>query len=554
MKNNLPLAALCLFGLAALHAQTPTPTPATDFKANPVAPVAAINPALPTLWVASDSTAANGGPDSTGWGVPLPNYFDLAKINVVNRAVAGRSSRTFITEGLWDRLLAGVKAGDFVLIQFGHNDAGAVNAEPPGSKMPLRARGSIKTLGEETEEIDNVVTKKHEVVHTYGWYMRKMVADVKAKSATPIILSLTVRNEWKDGKVERYNGPWRQFSKEIAETAGISYIDLTRLIADEYQKLGQEKVKAFFPKDSTHTGPAGADLNASLVVAGLKGIRKGPFAAFLSAKGAAVESDRLGWLNLPELADPKLPSIVLIGDSTVRNGRGDGTGEQWGWGDELGVYFDPAKVNVVNRAVGGTTARTFINIGYWERTLALIKPGDYVIMQFGTNDSGSINDNSRARGSLPGTGEETQEIDNLLTKQHEVVHTNGWYIRKLIRDTCAAGATPIVCSLIPRKAWDKAGRIVRSVNSSALWARQVAEQEKAGFIDLNELIAARYDALGHDAVMKLFPQVTPDEHTHPNLAGAQLNAEIVTSGLRALPGAPLDTWLSDRGRATPAAK
>ena len=276
-------SVLCLNALAQDKATTVAPSPEPPRQIAEV-----INPALPTLWVASDSTAANRGPELVGWGVPLSDYFDPAKINVVNRAVAGRSSRTFITEGLWDKLLEGVKAGDFVLIQFGHNDAGAINAEPPGSKMPLRARGSIKTLGEETEEIDNVVTKKHEVVHTYGWYMRKMVTDVKAKSATPIILSLTVRNEWKDGKVERYNGPWRQFSHDIAETAGIAYIDLTRLIADEYQKLGHEKVNAFFPNDHTHTGPAGADLNASLVVAGRKSIRQCPFGAFLSAKGRAT--------------------------------------------------------------------------------------------------------------------------------------------------------------------------------------------------------------------------------------------------------------------------
>ena len=264
-----------------------------------------------------------------------------------------------------------------------------------------------------------------------------------------------------------------------------------------------------------------------------------------------MPEDRIGWLNLPELADPKLPSIVLIGDSTVRNGRGDGALDQWGWGGELAPYFDATKVNVVNRAVGGLSSRTFLTQGHWERALTLIKPGDYVIMQFGHNDGGPLNDDSRARGTIKGVGEETQEIDNLLTKQHEVVHTYGWYLRKFITETRAAGATPVVCSLIPRKSWDKSGKVNRNKADYAGWAAEVAAQEKIGFIDLNELVAAKYDELGHDAVMKLFPQVTPDEHTHPNLAGAKLNAEIVTEGLRALPGAPVDAWLSGLGRATP---
>ncbi len=508
----------------------PPPEPARP-KTEPV-----LNPALPTLWVASDSTAADGGPNATGWGVLLPAYFDPAKVNVVNRARGGRSSRTFITEGLWDQLLAGVKPGDFVLIQFGHNDAGALNEEPPGSTRPLRARGSIPTLGEETRDIDNALTKKHEVVHSYGWYMRKMVAEAKAKGATPIVLSLTVRNIWQDGKVERNNGPWRRFSAEISKTAAVEFIDLTRLIADEYQKLGEARVKIFFPKDHTHTGPEGAELNASLVVAGLKDIRKGPFVPLLTAKGSAVETDRLGWLNLSEPADPKLPSLVLIGDSTVRNGRNDGAGGQWGWGEPFGSFFDPAKINVVNRAVGGLSSRTFFTQGHWERALTLLKPGDYLLMQFGHNDDGPLNDNSRARGTIKGTGEETEEIDNILTKQHEIVHSYGWYLRQFIRDAKAKSVTPVVCTLVPRKTWQE-GKIVRS--SYAGWARQVAEQEGVALLDLNELIASRYDEFGPVKVEPLFA----DEHTHTSRAGAELNAGIVTAALRSLPGNPFAACL-----------
>lgn len=532
-----------LLGLVALGAiaraqapASPAPAPKDTTIAPPPEPprpaAETINAALPTIWIASDSTAANGGPNATGWGVPFPSYFDLAKVNIVNRARGGRSSRTFITEGLWDRLLEGVKAGDTVLIQFGHNDAGAINDNS-------RARGSIRSLGEETQEIDNLLTKKHEIVHTYGWYLRKMIADVKAKGATPIVLSITVRNEWKNGKVERHNGPWRNFSHAIAEQAGIAYIDLTRLIADEYQKLGADQVKTYFPRDHTHTGPVGADLNASLVVAGLKGIRKGPYAALLSPKGAAVEADRIGWLNLPEPADPQLPSIVLIGDSTVRNGRGDGAGGQWGWGDSLGHFFDPARINVVNRAVGGLSSRTFLTQGHWERALTLIKPGDFVLMQFGHNDDIALNDTTRARGTIKGVGEETSEIDNLLTKQHEVVHTYGWYLRKFIREAKAAGATPIVCSLVPRKTW-KDGKVSRQTDTYAGWAKQVAAEEGAGFIDLNDRIATRYEALGETKVEPLFA----DPHTHTSKAGADLNATVVVEGLRALPGAPLDAYLA----------
>ena len=233
-----------------------------------------------------------------------------------------------------------------------------------------------------------------------------------------------------------------------------------------------------------------------------------------------------------------LPSLILIGDSTVRNGQDDGQGKgaegQWGWGNPIAVYFDPAQINVVNRAVGGLSSRTFLTGGHWERTLAFVKPGDVVIMQFGHNDGGAINDATRARASIKGIGEETEAIENLLTKKPEVVHTYGWYLRKFIGDTKAKGATPIVCSLIPRKIWEADGKIVRNRDTYAGWAAAVAKAEGVGFIDLNARVAERYDALGREAVMKLFPQVKPDEHTHPNRAGAELNAEIVIAGLKAL--------------------
>jgi lysophospholipase L1-like esterase len=234
----------------------------------------------------------------------------------------------------------------------------------------------------------------------------------------------------------------------------------------------------------------------------------------------------------------ELPTIFLEGDSTVRVGT---KGER-GWGDELAPFFDTTKVNVVNHAIGGRSSRTFQTEGRWKASLAMIQRGDYVIFQFGHNDGGAINDNSRARATLPGVGEETQEIDNMLTKQHEVVHTYGWYMRQYVRDTKAKGATPIICSLIPRKTWVN-GKIARAATSYGGWARQVAKEEGALFVDLNEIVAEGYDKMGPAAVDPLFG----DPHTHTSVAGAQYNARCVVAGLKGLPGAPLDKYLSAAG-------
>jgi len=514
-------------------------TSAAQVNAPPT--VSSLNPKLPTLFVVGDSTANNNANGARGWGDPFVSYFDATKINVLNRARAGRSSRTFITEGLWDKVLGEMKAGDLVLIQFGHNDGGPVNTD--------RARGSLPGIGEETQEVTTPSGNK-EVVHTYGWYLRKLVAEAKAKGATPIILSLTVRNIWQDGKVERGPGKFGQWAAEVAKSQGVAFVDLTTIVANKYEELGPEKVKELFATDHTHTSPAGAELNAASVVSGLEGLKGNPLGGYLSEKGKAVAAyTQVTSANprprrpLPEPANPKLPSLFLIGDSTVRNGQGDGAGGQWGWGEPLVAYFDQTKINVVNRAVGGLSSRTYLTGGHWDRVLAMLKPGDFVIMQFGHNDNGPLNDTSRARGTIKGTGEETQEIDNLLTKQHEVVHTYGWYLRKFIADTKAKGATPIVCSLVPRKIW-KDGKIVRNSEDYGKWAADVAKSEQVAFVDLNEIIARKYDALGPEKVEPLFA----DPHTHTSLAGAELNAACVIAGLMALKGNPLAVYFSAKAK------
>jgi lysophospholipase L1-like esterase len=167
----------------------------------------------------------------------------------------------------------------------------------------------------------------------------------------------------------------------------------------------------------------------------------------------------------------------------------------------------------------------------------MMKKGDFVMMQFGHNDGGAVNDTSRARASLRGSGEETQEIDNLLTHRHEVVHTYGWYLRKFISDARATGATPLVCSLIPRQTW-RDGKIVRNKNDYAGWAGQTAQATGAPFIDINEIIAARYDELGPAKTATLFV-----EGPHTNAEGAELNAQCVVAGLKALPDDPLTPYL-----------
>jgi len=251
--------------------------------------------------------------------------------------------------------------------------------------------------------------------------------------------------------------------------------------------------------------------------------------------------------NLP--ANPNLPSLFLIGDSTVRNGSGVGDGGQWGWGDEIAPFFDTSKINVVNRALGGTTSRTFYR-DLWPRVLAMLKPGDFVIMQFGTN-GGAVNDSRRARGELHGIGDETQDITNMVTGKFETVHTFGWYEMQMIADARSKGATLMVCSLIPRNSWRTNGTVARNgPDSAAGWARQTAESVNAPFLDINEIIARQYDELGREKVQALF---VAGAGPHTSLAGAQTNAICVIAALKRLDENPLAKYFSEKTDGVPPA-
>jgi lysophospholipase L1-like esterase len=245
------------------------------------------------------------------------------------------------------------------------------------------------------------------------------------------------------------------------------------------------------------------------------------------------------WFQTPQIPiDPKLPTLWIIGDSTVRNGRDNGNNGQWGWGNPIALYFDLKRINVQNRAVGGTSSRTFMR-DHWPWILEELKPGDFLIMQFGHNDSGPINDTSRARGTLKGIGEETEEIDNLITKQHETVHTYGWYIRQYVTDAREHGvAYCIALSITPTNRWSE-GTIRRDPYGP--WAEEAAKQVGGHYIDLNRLAVAKYEAIGREKVTELyFPE---NEVGHTCWAGAVLNAECVIEGMKSLRNCPLVPYL-----------
>ena len=232
------------------------------------------------------------------------------------------------------------------------------------------------------------------------------------------------------------------------------------------------------------------------------------------------------------------PTLYIIGDSTVKNGKGKGDGGLWGWGNFLGDHFDSTKIALRNYALGGRSSRTFITEGHWDQVVSQLRPGDLVIMQFGHNDGGALDDTARARGTIKGTGEETKDIYNPIRKMAETVHSYGWYMRKYVSDCKEKGVTAIICSPIPRNEWVD-GKCVRGSQDYGKWAEETASTTGSYFVDLNNIIADQYDQLGPDKVLHFFP----GDHTHTNEEGARLNANAVVTGLRKIKKNPLGAYL-----------
>ncbi|GGG90094.1 rhamnogalacturonan acetylesterase [Silvibacterium dinghuense] len=230
-----------------------------------------------TLWIVGDSTANNEW--NGGWGQSIAALLNPDQVQVENRAKAGSSSRTFYHEQRWQSVFSSLQAGDWVLIAFGHNDGG-----PVGSP---KYRGSLPGLSDEEQTVE-LADHSSETVHTYGWYVRRMITDARSKGAHPVLVGVTVRDIWTANHIERVMGQFNEWDRQLAKEEHIPFLDLTDLMADRFEQLGQKEVMPLFPKDHTHNSPEGGRMNAEGVVACLKRLHPWHNKHFYSQAGQQI--------------------------------------------------------------------------------------------------------------------------------------------------------------------------------------------------------------------------------------------------------------------------
>ncbi len=507
-------------------AMTARPVPGSSRKGN-----------NPVLFLIGNSTMrtgtlGNGNNGQWGWGYYAHEYFDPSKITVENQALGGMSSRTFYNK-LWQPIKQAIRPGDWVIISIGHNDNGPYDEG--------RARASIPGVGDDTLNVVIKETGEHETVYTYGGYMRKYINDVRAQGGNPILMSLTPRNAYdENGKIIRK--PHTQWLMQVAAEEGVPFIDLNEISGRKLDSYGPWKTSYHFYLDKIHTSRFGAMMNARSAAEGLMASHN----PALNPLKAMMQNVELNTLQV-DRTDGK-PVVFITGDSTVKNKDKEKDG-MWGWGAVANTVFDENKINIVNAAKAGRSCRTYLNEGRWEQVYNSLQPGDFVLIQFGHNDTGAI-DMPKYRTAIA-TGLDTCHVyqmkaakedlakQNIIDKtlktnavigSYEVVYSFGWYLKKFIQDVREKGATPILISLTPRNEWEN-GRIERRNDSYGAWYRQVVKETGVEFVDLHNLAADFYDKkCGSKAKAgKYFKQ----DHTHTSLLGAKTNAQCVAKGLRA---------------------
>ena len=556
-------------------ANTARPLPGSSRKGN-----------NPVLFLVGNSTMrtgtmGNGNNGQWGWGYFEHEYFDENKITVENHALGGTSPRTFYkSPDLWARTLSGVKPGDYVILELGHNDNGPIDE--------IRARSSYRPngtlcLSDDSIIIYNKVKKCQDTVYTFGGYTRRFINEVRSKGAFPILFTLTPRNAYEaDGKtIQRKLSDFTPAIFALGKEMNVPVIDLNDISAKKLEAYGPWKTDYHFFLDKIHSSAYGARMNAASAAEGLYACEEPRLAELRSyiikeKVCPNYEEKLLEWepdnydkngkiIPKTKTAEEKKEKtrIFLCGDSTGKNEDKNPDG-MWGWGALAYTVFDENKCTFINCAKAGRSTRTYINENRWEEVYRTLRPGDYVLIQFGHNDIGGI-DNEKERGVIATSNDTCHVYKSHASGKYEVVYSFGWYLKKMIQDCKEKGATPIILSFTPRNEWHAGeGNVVgkfcpvlenknrqyierRNDNYITEWDKQIAEETGVEFVDIHNISADFLDqkcgkTTSTQKAKKKASQYFNHDHTHTSFIGAKNNALSLAKGLNAI-NSPLKAYL-----------
>lgn len=499
-----------------------------------------VAPVVPTadtqIFVIGDSTAANYGVSKypqAGWGQTLQYFFDDSSLEVMNRARGGRSSRNFYSEiGLWDEVIQEIDTGDYLFIQFGHNDR------------------------------DNSPDKdRYTSPEDFEGYLANFVTEARAKGAIPVLVSPMVMNAYRDGVLRNVftegGSDYAGSTAKVANDLDVAYVDLNQKSYDLVKSLGIEQASHYlylildageYPNysdgsnDGTHFQESGAVEMSRLIVEGLEelntrtemttlldGVKrrnefiveaKGANDSIITASNAYPEGTPLtvktiagstdtfnAWYSVGQnvsdvniyqttmpnsnytlvaafngavpLTNTNLVTLHIIGDSTVADYTA-GYYPQTGWGQVFQPFFDDSKVIINNEAFGGRSSKSFYE-NHWDDVKAKISAGDFVFIQFGINDR---NNTDPARYAPTGG-----VFEGFMTD--------------FANETIALGAIPVFVSTVRRNQW-QGGEPYDAWHEHPVVTRDLAATLGIALIDLDGKNKTLLETVGEDYANRFY--------------------------------------------------
>jgi len=425
-----------------------------------------------------DSTQTNNAGYGRGFCANL-----TPRVDCVNMAKGGASTRTFREQGLWERSLQ--TKPDYMLIQFGHNDMESKDHYPRQT-----------TLAE------------------YEANLRKYVEEARTAGIKPVLVTPPTRRYFEaDGKIHSDLTAHAETMKKVAAEMKVPVVDLQQDSIAYLNGIGEkagntlaitkkdEDGKTIF--DKTHLNWKGSYAFGRIVAVDME--KSMPeLAKYVRPEAATLPPEGIKAMKIIEGGPVK---IVLVGDSTVNAGGG--------WGKGFCAIMTQ-NVTCVNAALNGRSSKSFIDEGAWKK--ALDDRGDYYLIQFGHNDM-------KGKGPERETDPETTYAAN---------------IRRYIQDTRAIGAVPVVVTSLSRRNY-KDGVLVQDLQDYSAAAKRVGMEENVTVIDLNAMSvkllegmtqeqADQFDATGHEDERAENKKSVVDR-THLNAKGQAVFGRMVADAL-----------------------
>ena len=462
---RIPVAICLLTGLSAIGAMAQGD------------PVRAFDPATaavrkPGTAVRIDLIGDSTQTDHAGYGRGFCANL-TAKVDCVNMAMGGASTRSFRAQGLWERALQ--TKPDYMLIQFGHNDV--VFNRPPGAPPAGAAAAGAPPNGVASGD-DRALTNPGD----YEANLRQYITEARAAGIKPVLVTPLTRQYFEaDGKIHSDQTEHSTTMRRVAAEMKVPLIELQDESIATLEKAGEEAGHKFeITKkdatgatiyDKTHLNWAGSYVFGRMVAADL-GKAVPELKKYVRPEAAKLPPEGGKAMRIMEGGPAK---IVLVGDSTVATGGG--------WGPGFCADFT-AKITCTDDALNGRSSKSFIDEGAWKK--ALDEKGDYYLIQFGHNDQ--------------------KTIPALHTDPDTTFAAN---LHRTIADVRAIGAVPVLVTSLSRRNY-KDGVLVEDLTAYADATKKVAADEYITLIDLNQMSVAMLKRMTQEQADKVDKDVDPD--------------------------------------------